>query len=88
MSTHGLSLEADYAIRRNLTFSAAADLSRERYNGIGRTDWVSSGSLSAEYDVNRHMQLIARYSREARDSTDSSSDYTSNSFELGLRLQK
>ena len=88
VSTHGLSLEADYAIRRNLTFSAAADLSRERYNGIGRTDWVSSGSLSAEYDVNRHMQLIARYSREARDSTDSSSDYTSNSFELGLRLQK
>ncbi len=88
VATRTLSLEADYAIRRNLTLSLDSGLSHETYNGSGRKDWVFDATLGAEYAFNRSVQLIARVSREQRESNQAGSDFAANKVEVGLRIRR
>nr|WP_321443530.1 outer membrane beta-barrel protein [uncultured Cohaesibacter sp.] len=88
VATRTLSLEADYAIRRNLTLSLDSGLSHETYNGSGRKDWVFDATLGAEYAFNRSVQLIARVSREQRESNQAGSDFAANKVEVGLRFRR
>ncbi len=83
-----LSLGADYEMRENLMLRGKASIGHQDYNGIGRKDWVSDGTLEAEYSLNRHMQFIARVGHERRDSTVGSESYASNKVEFGIKLQK
>ncbi|MCT4654615.1 MAG: outer membrane beta-barrel protein [Cohaesibacter sp.] len=86
--THSLDMGVDYAIKRDITLRADAVLTRQAYNGIGRTDWLKTGTLAAEYNLSRSLQVIGRYQHERRTSTLSSEGFSSNLFEFGLRLQK
>lgn len=87
VATRTLSLEADYAARRNLTLSLDSALSHEDYRGSGRKDWVFDATFGAEYAFNRSVQLIARVGREQRNSNEAGADFSANKIEVGLRLR-
>ncbi|WP_114010521.1 outer membrane beta-barrel protein [Cohaesibacter intestini] len=87
VATRTLSLEADYAVRRNLTLSLDSSISHEDYRGSGRKDWVFDATFGAEYAFNRSVQLIARVGREQRNSNEAGADFSANKIEVGLRLR-
>ncbi|WP_394700843.1 outer membrane beta-barrel protein [uncultured Cohaesibacter sp.] len=88
VATHRVSLEADYAILRNLELTASGAIAQETYNGIGRHDWVFDATLNATYSFNRNVQLIASVGRSQRDSNLAGEDTTTHTVRLGLRLQR
>ena len=88
VATRSLSVEADYAARRDLTLSFDSSLAHEDYNGSDRRDWVFDATLGAEYAFNRSVQLIARLSHERRDSSAAGSDFASSKIEVGVKFQR
>lgn len=88
VATHRVSASAEYAILRNLTFTASGDISRESYNGLSRRDWVFDATLNATYSFNRNLQLIASVERSQRESNWVGEDTETNTVRVGLKLQR
>ena len=86
--THGGILSLRRSLRSNLTLDASLGLSYERFVGFSRRDLQTDGSLALTYDLNRNLALTAEYNYERVDSTAVSGDYSANSIEFGVRLQK
>ena len=87
VATHRVSLSADYAMLRNLTFTASGDVSRETYNGLSRRDWVLDAALKATYSFNRNVQVIASVERSQRESNWVGEDTATSTVRVGLKLQ-
>ena len=88
VATHRVSASAEYAVLRNLTFTASGDISRESYNGLSRRDWVFDATLNATYSFNRNLQLIASVERSQRESNWVGEDTETNTVRVGLKLQR
>lgn len=80
----GIGLTVDHELLRNLILSAGAAFRYDDFEGITRADKFYSGSVGAEYLMNRYLTLGARYRYSQRDSDISSNDYSRNLVTLSL----
>ena len=88
VSTHTVSLGADYAVRRNVTIGFDGSLARNIYRGSSMKDWEYDATLRAEYSLSRYSKLVASASHEGRTGNVPNSDYQANSVQLGVTFQR
>jgi len=80
----GLGLSVDHELLRNLILSAGGGFRYDDFEGISRTDKFFSGTIGADYLMNRYLTLGAQYRYEQRDSDLSGNDYSRNLVTLSL----
>ena len=83
-----VSLEVDHALLRDLTLKATGTYQNNNYIGQPITENLFTATLGAEYSLTREIVLRASYSHERLLSTLPDSNYTADTFLLGLRLQR
>lgn len=83
-----LTLDVSHAFLRNFTLGAAATVGVNEYRGISLRENTFSGTLKAEYLLNRSVSVRGSFTHERLQSTAPGSDYTANVFLLGLKLQR
>ncbi|WP_319532800.1 outer membrane beta-barrel protein [uncultured Cohaesibacter sp.] len=88
VSTHTVSLGADYALRRNVTIGFDSSLARNIYRGSSMKDWEYDATLRAEYSLSRYTKLVASATHEGRSGNVPDSDYHANSVQLGVTFQR
>ena len=88
VATHRVSASAEYAVLRNLTFTASGDIGRESYNGLSRRDWVFDATFNATYSFNRNLQLIASVERSQRESNWVGEDTATSTVRVGLKIKR
>lgn len=86
--TYSGAVELRRALRPNLVFDASVGLSYERFAGFHREDLRTDASAGLTLDLNRTAALTAQYSYERLDSTATGVDYSANTIEVGVRLQR
>ena len=86
--TRRLGIELSHALWRNLTLGASLNYVNTQYQGIAQTDQTLTASLKAEYSLTRSIVLRSSFTHERLKSTAPGTDYTANTFLLGLRLQQ
>jgi hypothetical protein len=79
-------LEVRHDLRRNLTFTAAATLSRLDYDGVRLVEDGFAGSLKLDYRFTRWMSARASYTYERLRSTAPGGGYEANVYLVGLRF--
>lgn len=82
------SVEISHALLRNLTLAATASLSEADYRGTDLTERSFSAGLRADYNLTRSVVVRGSFTHERLKSSAANSDYTANTFLLGLRLQR
>ena len=86
-STQTLGIELEHALRRNLVVTGSMQYAHTAYQGVPiREDGWTIG-LKLDYKLNRALVLRASVLREQLRSTVVTSNYSSNVFLMGLRLQ-
>lgn len=85
--TRRLGVEVSHALWRNLTLGATLNYVTTRYQGVAQTDQTLTGGLKAEYNLTRSIVLRSSFTHERLKSSAPGTDYTANTFLLGLRLQ-
>ena len=80
-------LGVDHELRRNVILGATANLARDDYEGINRTDYIYGGTASALYLINRYLRGAFEYEFRQRDGDASNNDFTNHVFMLRLALQ-
>ena len=80
-----ISLDINHQLLRNLALGAAIAFTDTRYQGIGRRDDVTSGTLKAEYRLNRTFSTRASYTYEHGLSTAPGQGYVSNLWMFGIK---
>ncbi len=81
-------LNVAHALFDNLTLNAGAEFDYTRYKGAGITEKSYSLSAGMDYLINRNLVVRAGYTYDIFDSNQSDSDYTANTFRIGVRLQQ
>lgn len=83
-----LTIDVSHALLRNLTLGAAGTFGVNEYKGVTLRENTFSGTLRAEYLLNRGVSVRGSFTHERLQSTNPGSDYTANVFLLGLKLQR
>ncbi len=83
-----LSAEISHMLFRNLTLSSIAAYQQSDYKGLYLKQDTYSGTLKAEYALNRAIVLKASLTHEKLKSSSPNSDYTTDTVLVGLRLQR
>lgn len=86
--TRRAGVEVTHDLRRNVRLTGALAFARTDYDGIDLTEDLFSASIRADYKLNRNLVLRASYAHERLESTALGSDYSSNVYLLGVRLQR
>ncbi len=86
--THAGSLEISHALLRNLTLGAVASVGVNDYAGVDLREVDYSGTIKLDYNLTRELVVRGSFTNERLQSTAPGSDYTANTFLLGLRLQR
>ncbi|SDB03367.1 outer membrane beta-barrel protein [Bauldia litoralis] len=81
-------LGLSYAWRANVEFGADAGVRYERFQGTDEVDWTYQMGVDATWQINRYTELAAGFVHEWRQSTDRSSDYTSDTLRIDLRVYR
>jgi hypothetical protein len=82
------SLEINHALLRNLNLGATAVWQNNKYQGVALSENILAGTLRAEYKLTRSVSVKGSFTHTRLRSTQPGSDYTANTFLLGLRLQR
>jgi hypothetical protein len=85
---HDGSVEIAYAWRDNVTLTGTASVSNERFQGTDENDDTYDVGLGAEWKLNRMLWLTADYTHEWYVSSDPTTNYTSDTFKVGLKAQR
>jgi hypothetical protein len=80
----GVGVTVDHELLRNLILSAGGAFRYDDFEGITRTDKFYSGTVGADYLMNRYLTLGARYRYQHRDSDISGNDYSRNLVTVSL----
>jgi hypothetical protein len=80
-------LEVAHDLRRNLTITPAFTFFESDYQGVPITERGYGASVKVDYRLTRQIALRASYLYERLKSNVPSSDYTTNVFLIGMRLQ-
>jgi hypothetical protein len=83
-----LTLEISHALLRNVTLTALGTFQDTQYRGITLDEKYFNGTLRAEYNLTRTVEVRASYTFEKVKSTSAGGDYTANVFLVGLRFQR
>ncbi len=81
-------LDVAHALLENLTLNAGAEFGYTKYKGAGITEESYSLNAGMDYLVNRNLVVRAGYTYDIFDSNQAGSDYTANTFRIGVRLQQ
>ncbi|MGE3246500.1 MAG: outer membrane beta-barrel protein [Beijerinckiaceae bacterium] len=82
------SVEINHALLRNLNLGASAVWQNNNYRGIALTENLYEGTLKAEYSLSRSVVVKGSFTHTRLKSSQPGSDFTANTFLLGLRLQR
>ena len=82
------SLEISHALLRNLTIAATGSLADSDYRGADLKERSYSAGLRADYNLTRSIVVRGSFTHERLKSSAPNSDYTANTYLLGLRLQR
>ena len=74
----------DHELLRNLILSAFFGYRNDDYDGTARNDDNFRAGIGANYAMNRHFILNARYAYRTRNSNTADEDYTQNTISGGL----
>ncbi len=80
----GVGLTVDHELLRNLILNAFFGYRNDDYDGIGRNDDNFRAGVGANYAMNRHFILNARYVYRTRNSNTADNDYTQNTISGGV----
>lgn len=80
-------LEIAHSLRRNLTVTGVANISRTVYEGQELREDLASLGARIEYKLTRTFSVRASFTHEWLTSTAQGSDYTANVAQVGLRVQ-
>lgn len=86
-SSTGIGVTVDHELLRNLILSGGAAFRYDDFEGITRTDKFFSGSVGADYLMNRYLTLGAAYRFQKRNSDAAGNDYTRNLISVSLRAK-
>lgn len=86
--TRRAGLEVRHDLRRNVTLIGTAAMGRGEYDGAGITEDTRSVGAKIDYKLTRSLVVRASFTHERLKSTVRGSDYTANTYLVGLRLQK
>lgn len=81
------SLEVQHDLRRNLSVTAALALSEADYRGVQIQEDGIAGSVKVDYRMTRSLVVRASFTHERLKSSSPGSDYTANTYLIGLRFQ-
>ena len=81
-------LNIAHSLLENLTLNAGAEFEYTRYKGAGITEESYSLNAGMDYLINRNLVVRAGYTYDIFDSSQVDSDYTVNTFRIGVRLQQ
>lgn len=81
------SLEIQHDLRRNLSVTGAVALLESDYRGAPIREEGFAGSVKVDYRVTRSLVVRASFTHERLKSTSPGSDYTANTYLVGLRFQ-
>ncbi len=81
-------IAVNHSLRRNVDLDFGGGVAREDYVGTGRSDDTYSANAGITYRFNRMLSATGSYTHEQVASSTPGADYTVNTFELGLRLQR
>jgi hypothetical protein len=81
------SLEVQHDLRRNLSVIAGLGVGRTDYKGVYLKEDTLTASLKAEYKLTRSVVLRASFTHERLKSSSPGSDYSANTYLVGLRVQ-
>jgi hypothetical protein len=80
-------LEVQHDLRRNLSLIGAVTVSEADYSGVSLREEGLAGSVKLDYRLTRSIALRASFTHERLKSTEPGSDYTANTYLVGLRFQ-
>jgi hypothetical protein len=86
--SHYYAMQIDHAFRRWLIGTVRFGYTNTDYVGSPRIDHYFALTTGLTYKLSREWWLKGEYRREWLNSTETSADYVSNIFLLGLRLQR
>lgn len=81
-------VEIAHAARRNLTFTANARYSKSIYDGVALQQDLWGAGFKAEYNLTRTLAIRGTYTHELLRSSAPASNYSADTFLLGLRVQR
>lgn len=81
------SLEVQHELRRNLSVTGLLGLAETDYDGVTLKEETLTAGARLEYKLARSVVLRASFTHERLKSTAPGSDYTANTYLLGLRFQ-
>src|SRR5829696_2823468 len=85
--TQSARLEVQHDLRRNLSLTGAAGVTVSDYQGVALKDETFTVGARLDYKLTRSVVLRASFTHERLKSTDHSSDYSANTYLVGLRFQ-
>jgi hypothetical protein len=80
-------VSADYELLRNVIIQGQVGYMDQKFIGISRDDKIPVGNLQATWLINHNVSLVGQYQYNHRNSDAAFSDYTQNTFTLGVNLQ-
>jgi hypothetical protein len=85
--TQRATVEVQHDLRRNLSLIGALTVGETDYRGVQLREKGLTASARVEYKLTRAVVLRASFTHERLKSTAPGSDYTANTFLVGLRFQ-
>src|SRR5215211_1094748 len=85
--TQSARLEVQHDLRRNLSLTGLAGVTVSDYQGVALKDETFTVGARLDYKLTRSVVLRASFTHERLMSTDHSSDYSANTYLVGLRFQ-
>jgi hypothetical protein len=85
--TQSARLEVQHDLRRNLSLTGVAGVTVSDYQGVALKDETFTVGARLDYKLTRSVVLRASFTHERLKSTDHSSDYSANTYLVGLRFQ-
>jgi len=85
--TQSARLEVQHDLRRNLSVTGLAGVTVSDYQGVALKDETFTVGARLDYKLTRSVVLRASFTHERLKSTDHSSDYSANTYLVGLRFQ-
>ena len=84
--TQSARLEVQHDLRRNLSVTGLAGVTVSDYQGVALKDETFTVGARLDYKLTRSVVLRASFTHERLKSTDHSSDYSANTYLVGLRF--
>jgi hypothetical protein len=81
---NAVGVEVQHELRRNILLNAAADYTRDDFQGTGRADNIFGLGAGVSYLLNRNLTLDANYRFTKRDSDDNDAEFDRNVVLVGI----